>query len=328
MRNKPHKKRWIYALVLLLIGVHIVQGINATDSTEQNQIGNIQCVDVDVGLVGYWSFDELDGSMVPDESGQNNHGTNQGTTVVDGFSGNACDFDGVDDWIAIPDDESLELSEDFTVLCWLYQRSHPEGSMFMSKHEPEVNHDYSWWVRSAINSSYPNTLAFHSFPGPYAQGEGTFPLDTWTQVVVTFIDATNDFCFYINAELDTQVTADVDIRDNDKTLSIGSENGEKYFFDGIIDEVRIYERALSEEEIQGLYDNPAGLQTTFIVGRLTNLNQEVGNLITFDAVNLRGVQFLPFEYIHHQAGEHIKIAEHYKGILTSKFIFAICDANI
>jgi len=68
-------------------------------------------------------------------------------------------------------------------------------------------------------------------------------------------------------------------------------------------------------------------KTTFIIGKITNLNTE-GDIITFEAVNIRCIQFFPFGLIPYTSGEPIIISEDYMGVLTPKFIFAVCSANI
>ena len=68
-------------------------------------------------------------------------------------------------------------------------------------------------------------------------------------------------------------------------------------------------------------------KTTFIIGKITNLNTE-GYIITFEAVNIRCIQFFPFGLIPYTSGEPIIISEDYMGVLTPKFIFAVCSANI
>jgi len=70
-----------------------------------------------------------------------------------------------------------------------------------------------------------------------------------------------------------------------------------------------------------------GFKTTFIFGKIDNLVTEE-DIITFEAVNIRCIQFFPFGFIPYTSGELIIISEDYIGVLTPKFIFAVCGANI
>jgi len=72
------------------------------------------------GVVGSWHFDEGSGTTAYDTSGNDNDGTINGATWVDGKFGRALDFDGVDDYVEIPDDSSLDITEAITIEAWVY----------------------------------------------------------------------------------------------------------------------------------------------------------------------------------------------------------------
>jgi hypothetical protein len=69
-------------------------------------------------VVGYWPFDEGSGTTVGDASGHGNDGTVYGPTWVPGISGSALDFDGVDDYVEVPDAHSLSGST-VTIDFWI-----------------------------------------------------------------------------------------------------------------------------------------------------------------------------------------------------------------
>jgi len=68
-------------------------------------------------------------------------------------------------------------------------------------------------------------------------------------------------------------------------------------------------------------------ETTLIFGRITNLNTE-GDIITFEAVNIRCITFFPFSFNHYSSGETITISKDYMGLVGTRFIFALCSASI
>jgi YD repeat-containing protein len=71
------------------------------------------------GLVAAYGFDEGSGSAVADSSGEGNDGTVSGASWTEGRFGAALEFDGADDYVEIPDDDSLDLTDSFTVSAWV-----------------------------------------------------------------------------------------------------------------------------------------------------------------------------------------------------------------
>ena len=66
--------------------------------------------------------------------------------------------------------------------------------------------------------------------------------------------------------------------------------------------------------------------SSIVIGRIENLNSDQ-DTITFDAINVRVIQFKPFGFIPYTSGEEISISGDYVGILTPRFVLALCDIN-
>ena len=80
----------------------------------------------DPDLVGLWLFDEGKGDVVKDSSGMGNDGKAEGGPKwVDGKFGKALEFDGQDDMVVVPDSDSLEFDEDFTLAVWIKTDAKP-----------------------------------------------------------------------------------------------------------------------------------------------------------------------------------------------------------
>jgi len=215
--------------------------------------------------VVYLDFNEDTGNIAFDKSGNGNYGTVHGAIRITGVSGQALSFDGINDWVEIKDNDTLELTEDFTIACWLYKSSSSYSSysdyIFLSKHTPHLNKDYSWWL--AISD---RKLGFSSYPGSFVSGDQIIDSNTWLYVVITFDDSTNNFNIYIDGELDNQIEYNLDVRANNKMVSIGAEDGQNAFFGGFIDEFRIYNSVLSQDEIQKLYNDIISSKTFYVGG--------------------------------------------------------------
>ncbi|MCK4784168.1 MAG: hypothetical protein KAV87_10485, partial [Desulfobacteraceae bacterium] len=71
-------------------------------------------------LVGYWSFDDIQGTNVPDQSGTGNDGTINGAPlVIEGPFDNALQLDGISDYVDCGNAESLNITDKLTISAWV-----------------------------------------------------------------------------------------------------------------------------------------------------------------------------------------------------------------
>jgi len=229
---------------------------NPNAKSESNGNAVFELFDVQ-GIVGFWHMDEPQWTgttgEVKDETGVN-HGTAYGgaTTTSDAVYGRAGYFDGEDDYIEVPDSNSLDITDAITMEMWLNPASfdHPGGNnypTFIAK--STTNYRLFFTASTQLLSA-----RFYGFSDFVTQQK--IPLNTWTFVVLTFDG--NGFKWYINGVLDNSDNQAGTLTPNAENLIIGNwdepEAGDRYFY-GKIDEVRIYNRALTPTEIQILYNN-------------------------------------------------------------------------
>jgi hypothetical protein len=212
------------------------------------------------GLVGYWKFDEGTGTTASDSSGNGNHGTlMNGPIWIDGKRLKALDFDGVDDYVEVPHSTTLTFPN-FTLEAWIYLRTDigNEQRRIISKQYTEQR-SYSFDIfGNGYSGSTGNQLVLSIGNGAtWINFMSTTHLtkETWYYVVGTHEGTTSKI--YINGGLDKEGTTTTQTTDNPAPLTIGCshETGPENphisaFFPGIIDDVRIYDRALSQQEIQ------------------------------------------------------------------------------
>ena len=211
------------------------------------------------GLVGYWSFDD---SANPgrDDSGNGNDGTVYGATWTTGKFGGALSFDGVDNYVSVPDDAALDVLGDITISAWVYCTRSGSYQAIVTKCVGGGARNNPFDFRTTSNAT-PN-LAFvraDAIAHERVYSTVAIPMSQWHHVSVRVENNIPDF--YVNGFV-TRKYADTTFTrtptGNANPLLIGRRDDGLYF-NGLIDEVRIYNRALSGSEIMALVPEPATL---------------------------------------------------------------------
>lgn len=218
------------------------------------------------GLVLYLPFDVDDGVVTPDYSGHDNHGTVCGAVFTsNGVSGGAYLFDGINDYIQVADTPDFDFNE-FTASAWIYMANtnNTLDRAVLGKHKYGDNRHYFWihdntWAKTRIGG----TMVGSQF-GNYRSVTNTYVpfLLQWGMISLVYTGETMKL--YVNGNVvDTDSCVDFQGASNPYDLLIGA--GEfnysgmpQRWWNGLIDEVRLYDRALSHDEIMTLYtNNPA-----------------------------------------------------------------------
>ncbi|MBW2984055.1 right-handed parallel beta-helix repeat-containing protein [Candidatus Woesearchaeota archaeon] len=204
----------------------------------------------DPALIGYWNFDEGSGTIASDLSTQNIDGiVNGGATWITGIKGNALSFDGINDYVQIPDDPVWDTGDYLTISLWFRTNTVQGSYNKLLVHDRDFNEQ-----RYYID---PSTSGGIRFCGSYCTPYSVNLVDgEWHHVVGVFDRYASDYKYklYIDNSLAaTTPGGDVGLDEGDKGITIG-EFANNYFT-GDIDEVRIYSRPLSEEEVGALYED-------------------------------------------------------------------------
>ena len=211
------------------------------------------------GPVSYWKFDEAGGAIAHDSVGHN-HGFVDGAHWTSGQVGSALDFDGMNDYVNIPYDLRLNInaSVGITLSLWINLNSYPDSlnqgpifGLYVRSRLGTINY------LSIMKSIYGNVISWDQFPPEYGWLSSIKPdLDTWYHVAL--VEDSSFRAIYINGSLDvSDNTPELYQGKPPDTIRIGSRADSfiRYYFDGTIDEVAIYNRALSADEIQQHYQN-------------------------------------------------------------------------
>lgn len=229
----------------------------------------------DEDLAIYLPFIEGYGSVVHDVSSSGNHGTINGATWTVGRYGHALSFDG-DDYVEVSDSESLNFgTESFTLITWLYPTKQDAGQNIIYKGGRTDVAGY----RLTIEPS--NVFACRVSDGTnflMVTSNSEVSYNTWNFVAFVWDANAQTVKLYINGVLDAQQSGTVGNITNTLDLHIGGYG--TWFYEGIIDEVRIYSRALSPEEIKALYYSSLGIRREHVTSVMGVLDSDV--LLTTD----------------------------------------------
>jgi parallel beta-helix repeat protein len=230
------------------------------------------------GLVSHWAFDEGAGLIAYDSAGTKD-GVVFGAKWASGQLGGALDFDGADDYVALPDNNPVWLPQNsFALSAWVYFDRAPAASggetfldlNFADSGTPSNELGY---VVSRAGAGYAGRVAFGmttlTNTDEDLHSNEVLSGGRWYHVVAVRDGTTQ--AIYIDGQLDNSRTCSPDPIDfvggyDDDKVNIGrvtSTGVGQYYVDGKIDDVRIYDRALSASEVLQLYEPVAGIDPLF-----------------------------------------------------------------
>ncbi|MDT8303011.1 MAG: LamG domain-containing protein, partial [Sedimentisphaerales bacterium] len=219
---------------------------------------------VSAGLVAHWQFDDGSGMAAVDSSGNGHDGTLQGDPQwVAGMIGSgALSFDGTDGLVDVDHDESLNMTDELTITVWV-NVGNLSTYYFLVCKQPS----------GTAGDNYPGNYEFRTeantgalqFGHQEAEGEQyifytsetSITAGQWHHVAVSFTKG-ELVEFYIDGipAGSSEQLINFGIL-NDESVRIGGRKDGYSFFNGILDDVRLYDRALSAVQIKKLYNgNP------------------------------------------------------------------------
>jgi hypothetical protein len=216
-------------------------------------------VDVDVsntgqnpsGLVAAFGFNEGSGVQTNDASGQGNTGTiSSATWTTAGKFGAALSFTVNGAWVTVADAASLDLTTGMTIEAWVRPTS---GTGWRTVVLKENGTGLAYTLYSANNASRP--AGYVQASGEFAlNGTSAVPVNTWTHLALTYDGAM--MRMFVNGVQVSSRAASGSIAVSSGALRIGGNSVWGEYFRGQIDEVRVYNRALTAAEIQTDMNTP------------------------------------------------------------------------
>jgi len=169
------------------------------------------------------------------------------------------DFDGKNDYVAIPQDPSLDITDSLTVEVWIYPRSYPNNTEWLHyiccKRSNQGWHTWLWYAYNKTD------FVLDIGGSPFTvSSDSIIPLNTWSHLVYTWNGTYVKI--YLNGDLDiTPVAKSGTLSTGGNSLRIGHEFAKTIgtrHFDGYIEELRIYDRAINSTEISYSYNSGNG----------------------------------------------------------------------
>ena len=217
-----------------------------------------------------YGFDETTGAIAVDASGFGNHGNIQkAVRTASGRFGNALKFDGVNEGVVVNNgnnSQSLALSTGITLEAWVYPTAKMNGGRTIIT-KVQSPSDFTEAYRLAANNTTNQPTSTIWAQSPVSSVDNTqIPANRWTHLATTYDGHYQTL--YINGVLVDMRPQKGTIPTSNGALQIGYNAAWGYTFEGYIDEVRIYNRALNNAEI--IKDSKTAISSSnpsqFVVG--------------------------------------------------------------
>ncbi|MDD5518917.1 MAG: LamG domain-containing protein [Candidatus Omnitrophica bacterium] len=244
---------WVLPLPVVLLVVLIFGGVGFVGALNGwfGGGGSIPEDTMTRGLVGYWDLDEGSGTVAHDSSGYSNNGMlTNGPTWAGGRTGGALSFDGDNDFVNCGTSSSLTPPDKITMEVWL--KFNGTGGHLVAKHDTNWA---TYWNGYFLYMNNDGAIDWRWSDGtwPYIQvyaPAGSVPTNVWSHIMVSYDGAIVKI--YVNGN---EVISQAETR----TISAASSQALRLGWSsdtvgGLIDEVRIYNRALSKEEVRYHYN--------------------------------------------------------------------------
>ena len=192
-------------------------------------------------------FDEETADEATDLSEFENHGEiTDAEWTEDGKIGGALVFDGISSLIEVPHHDSLlPGGDELTIEVWFKPTTFPAGHPAIARKGSVAESGWGFDTPGGKIRGFVYTA-----PGDPAVAEGTTQmiLDTWHHLAMVYDGA--ELRIYLDGELDGEVPRKGDINENEASVWIGKKSIESVWLDGTIDELRILNIAITQEQIQ------------------------------------------------------------------------------
>ena len=268
----PLRANWWVAILRVVILLIVVYGMmpSAFAAFDISKAGDLTATDFDelgfdtTGLVGYW---QLNGNA-HDSSGHGNNGTIYGaaaTTDRFGVANGAMSFNGNGDYVDFGSRASLIISDAFTISFWINDAGSAGKNRFIiNKGSPDVTSSDLDVYRGWLDGQY--RIKIRTITAVAYTVYVDAPINVWTSITFTFDSGNNTLTSYKDGQFKAVTATTSKLHTNAYPLLIGDSYLPFNYkpLQGSIDEVKIFNRALTATEILSMYNHEKG---KFSVGK-------------------------------------------------------------
>ncbi len=213
-------------------------------------------------LIAYYDMEEENGTTMNDQSSGNLDGTIHGATINQpGMAGKAYAFDGIDDYIEIPDASAFDLMKNFSISCWFKVEDVSQTQTIFGKLANADTHADPYFLYSTeatpASGEFVHITSRITVGGEdvtkthYNQSTGV-----WHHLIYTFEG--NNMRIYLDDSIMVSKYHPGDVDTNNLPIRIGANGGLSNFLQGQVDELGFWNKVLSDEERSELYNSGSG----------------------------------------------------------------------
>ncbi len=242
-----------FAILMMVASAAVLAGCGSDSSAGPDETGPAY-PDIE-GLVTFYTFD----GDYDNEVSDNHTGTpSRAVTFVDGrplagggIAGQAIHVER-DDYVSVPDDAALDIADAVTVAAWVNPEASDRAYAGLVDKSHDVGYSFAMWGGIADPET---TYVKVRINGSATATDKIVPMgmDIWSHIGFTFDSTTGRVRFYLNGARVDSALLTGPIGDSDEDLYIGTAPGAGQY-KGKIDEVAIFDRALTQEEMAELYE--------------------------------------------------------------------------
>lgn len=222
--------------------------------------------DVTAGLVGHWKFDELSGTTVYDFSGNQNNGVLGTTTRVSATSScpiSFCaSFNGTSSSLTVPDNATLDIAGQFTLAAWVRWGQFKNYGIIAQKGTGADANVMNYGIVSSVGNQITGSISTATTSNSVSYTSASI-LSTNAWHHIAFVADGSTLTLYVDGVSRATQQQLIQPRANTNPFLISSPYS-SYSFDGAIDDVRLYNRALNTNEINALAKSTVLMRMFFV----------------------------------------------------------------